>query len=481
MSKIFKLFINENIKTWKKLSTKILILVIILSLIGTICLVQFIKYMNEKSKTDNLVNYDWKTDVEADIDRIETILESENIDEETRISLNSELEKYQLALEVDVNPNNSYFYWKGKVLNKIMELKMNQPESELISRFTQALKENNFSEYIQIEKEIAKNSLDNKEITEEEYEDQIVILNLREENRIGEKEDDGYWRESVIHKIEEKQKSVRTGIELSTGKILTAEKKQEAEDSIKIYIYQIENNKPDMNYATDNYRMIFEALAPGFVVAMIAIMSIVMAGGQISTEISSGSIKFWALTPNKRWKILTAKIMSILFYIVLITLIMALLTIASANIFFEGNGTEYLYVKDENVQIIGNSLYIIETYFAKIIPVIIFALLAIMLSVITRNTAVAVSFSVATYIGNGILMAILNMYIKSDWIRFVPFNNLNIYSKIFPNVTNVMDIFGTTGSFATSTSLAFSLGVLGVCTILMLVTMYDSFNNRDII
>ena len=102
-----------------------------------------------------------------------------------------------------------------------------------------------------------------------------------------------------------------------------------------------------------------------------------------------------------------------------------------------------------------------------------------MLSVLTRNTAVAVSFSVAIYIGNTIAMAIINQFITKDWIRFVPFNNLNIADKIFPNASNPIS-FATDG-FATSTSLGFSLAVLGVCAILMLVTMYDSFNRRDII
>ena len=481
MRKIMKLFIDENIKTWKKLSTKILIIIILLALVGTICLVQFIKYMNERNETNTLPYEDWRADIQSNIEGIETTLASGDIDEQTRTNLTNELERYQLALEVATNPYSSFFYWKVKVLNKILELKNGEPESEFISKYTQVLKENDFSGYIQIEKEMAKKSLDDGEITEKEYEDQITIFNLREENRIGEKEDEDSWREVLILEIEEKQKSLRTGIDLTTGKILTAEKKQETEDDIIMSIYQIENNKPNMNFASNNYRMLFEALAPGFVVVMIAIMAIVMAGGQISSEVSTGSIKFWALTPNKRWKILTAKILSVLFYIIVITFIMALLTIASANLFFEGNGTEYLYVENGEVQVIGNALFMIETYFAKIIPVIIFALLAIMLSVITRNTAVAVSFSVATYIGNGILMAILNSFIKKDWIRFIPFNNLNIYSKIFPNAENIMDIFGTTGTFATNTSLLFSLSVLGVCTILMLVTMYDSFNHRDII
>ena len=481
MHKIWKLFVDENIKTWKKLSTKILIIIILLALICTIGLVQFIKYMNEKNKITNTNDDWWISDVKSNIEGIKQSLEMEGLDDNTKQSLTNELEMYELALEINTNPYNSFFYWKAKTLYEIQSLKSTEPNSESIQKLTDLAKANDYLGYIQFEKDKIKQSLDQGKISQKEYEDQMMVMNLREANRIGETENEGYWKETIIHQIEENQKKVRTGLDLSTGKILTAEEKADAENKIKIYVYQIENNTPDLNYAEDNYRMLFESLAPGFVIAMIAIMAIVIAGGEISSEISTGSIKFWALTPNKRWRILTAKILSVLFYIIIITLIMAILTIISANIFFEGDGVTYLYVSNGEVQVIENVIYIIATYFVKIIPVILFALLAIMLSTITRNTSVAVSFSVATYIGNGIIMAILNMYIKSEWIRFVPFNNLNLYTKIFPNATDILNIFGSTGGFATSTSLVFSIGVLVVCTILMLVTMYDSFNRRDII
>ena len=111
-----------------------------------------------------------------------------------------------------------------------------------------------------------------------------------------------------------------------------------------------------------------------------------------------------------------------------------------------------------------------------------FALFAAMLSTITRNTGVSVSLSMALYMGEGIAMLIINQFIKKDWIRFVPFNNLDIADKIFNKSTSAIQLMANgSDSFATSTSLGFSLGVLGVCAILMLVTMYDSFNKRDII
>ena len=158
---------------------------------------------------------------------------------------------------------------------------------------------------------------------------------------------------------------------------------------------------------------------------------------------------------------------------------MVVLTIICSNMFFTEQGTEYIYVQDGVVKTIPNMIYIFEMYFAKIIPVVIFALFALMLSVLIRNTAVSVSFSVAIYIGNGIVMSIINQLIQKDWIRFVPFNNLNIADKIFVNADNPLAIMGS--SFATSTSLQFSLAVLAVCAVLMLITTYDSFNHRDII
>ena len=150
-----------------------------------------------------------------------------------------------------------------------------------------------------------------------------------------------------------------------------------------------------------------------------------------------------------------------------------------SNLFFEGQrGNQYIYVKDGNIEKIGNATFIIEYYFAKVIPVFIFSVFALMLSVIGRNSSLALGLSIAVYMGNGVAMQVLNSFVKKDWVRYIPFNNLNIADKIFPNFETLLT---NTESFATSTSLGFSVMVLTVCTILMFVTAYDSFNNRDII
>ena len=341
---------------------------------------------------------------------------------------------------------------------------------------------NDFEGYINYEKEIEKQKLNQKQITQQEYDDNIQLLDLRSKYQIGNIGNEETIRDSkegYLDKIKYEQKSIRTGIDYQSNKVLTAEQKKKYEDDIKINIYKIENNVVNQEYSsTSNYRMMFESLATSFVITLIAIFAMIVAGGAISSEVSTGTIKFWALTPNKRWKILTAKILSIVFYLVVITLIMSILSIACANVFFDTEGYEYIFVKNGNVEKIGNTLFTIGYYFAKLIPVIIFAIFALMLSVITRNTSVSLGLSIATYMGNSVAMLIVNAYIKKDWIKLIPFNNLNIVDKIFLNFQSVM----STGlENTTTTSLGFSLAVLGVCAILMFVTMYDSFNKRDII
>ena len=487
MSKIWKLFINENIKTWKKLSTKIMIIVAILAIIGTLGLVKIM----QKTSGNVMISNDtdnWKKSIQQEITYMEEQLKNDELDEATKASYEQQIETYKMSLEYDVSPWKMN-YWKTNLIQEISNLKVQKNnllmENELkgieerISKLTEKLEQNDFDGYIELQKTEQKVLLDNGEISEQEYKDKIEVLDITKNSGIGKESDDPYWKQTLIREIETAQASIRTNIDKETSKVLTVEKKQEYEDLIKIDKYRLENNIAPSTYS-QSYKAIFEILAPMFGVAVIAIIVIVIAGGTISTETSTGSIKFWALTPNKRWKILTAKILSVLFYIIILTLLMSIITIVIANVFFSDQGEQYIYVKNGEIEVIESNLFVIEQYFVKIIPVLVFVLFAIMLSTLTRNSATSISFSLALYLGNGIVMSIVNSFIKSEWIKFVPFNNLNIFDKIFPNYTSPIN-FSMGTSFTTTTSLTFSLAVLGVCAILMLVTMYDSFNKRDII
>ena len=357
MSKIWKLFVNENIKTWKKLSTKILIIVILIALIGSLAIVKIAEKASESNQsTIDSIDGDGKIFLEGAIKNLEEELQNEQLDEQTKESYERQLQTYKLSLKYNVSPYKTS--WKSEAIEKIID-----SETEMATKIEKILEEDNFTQYIEIQKQEAKEEFDNGIIREQEYKDQITILELKEKYEIGKNEDDAYWRTALLTQIKNAQTSLRTGIDTNNynKKVLTVERKQELEESILMNTYRLEHNIPSIEY-TQNFRTIYEYLAPTFVVAVIAITAMVMAGGAISTEISSGSIKFWALTPNKRWKILTAKILSILFYIIVITLVMAILTIILGNIFFDTQAETYLFVKDGNVVELGNAVYLISLY-----------------------------------------------------------------------------------------------------------------------
>lgn len=470
--KIFKLFIDENIKTWKKFSTKLAIILILLALVTALGMTKVLQHID--GKNDMIVQYSntWKESLEEDINSYKEQLNNERLLQSDREYIQNKIKIAEIRIQ-----NNISLYsvnWKNTVLNNL--------ENDMDGKLLEIVINNDFEGYINYEKEIEKQKLNQKEITLQEYDDNIQLLDLRSRYQIGNVGNEETIRDSkegYLDKIKNEQKSIRTGIDYSSNKVLTAEQNKKYEDDIKINIYKIENNVVNQDYsATTNYRMMFESLAPSFVITLVAIFAMIVAGGTISSEVSTGTIKFWALTPNKRWKILTAKILSIVFYLVVITLIMSILSIVCANLFFDTEGYEYIFVKNGNVEKIGNTLFTIGYYFAKLVPVIIFAIFALMLSVITRNTSVSLGLSIATYMGNSVAMLIINAYIKKDWVKLIPFNNLNIVNKIFPDFQSMM----STGlENTTTTSLGFSLAVLSVCAILMFVTMYDSFNKRDII
>lgn len=472
--KIFKLFIDENIKTWKKFSTKLAIFLIFLALIAALGMAKITQNLDAKNNGQT-VYYEgnWKEDVEAEIKSYKEQLNNSSLSEFEKNQIENEIIIDEIRIQKNINSYS--INWKNTVLGN-MSLEIDEDLLELVIN-------DDFKGYINHEKEQAKKKLTNKEISQAEYDDNISILDLREKYQIGNENtnsDSISAKSYILGKITNKKKSIRTGLNYQNNKVLTAEEKRKYEDDIKINIYKLENNiLDDEGYSTDtNYRKLFESIAPSFVMTLTAIFAIIIAGGAISAEVSTGTIKFWALTANKRWKILTAKILSLLFYLIIITLIMSILSIILANVFFNTSGYEYLFMKDGNVQKIGNTLFTIEYYFVKLIPVIIFAILALMFSTITRNTSLSIGLSLATYMGNSIVMVIIDSYIKKDWVKLIPFNNLNIAEKVFPNFTSMLSMGFDT---QITTSLSFALTVLAVCTVLMLVTMYDSFNKRDII
>lgn len=490
--KFLKLCQNELIKTMKKNSTKLMIILTIVAILGALGFASLIKFLNKV--TEESIMYISNADTRID-DLKSQLAHDTTLSEQSKGYIQAEIDMYQLAKDNNIDMNNYYGYWKRSVLYSIegkkqglVDLKIqganqtqiNKIQSE-INKLTEILSNDDYSEYIELQKQDLKQSLENKEITQKQYDIEIEVLDLTKKyeiNKNGTLEDN--WKNTVLNEIKVLKQNLLNGIDSNTGKVLTVEKQQKQQDAITLDLYRLENNIPTIDSMTD-YRTIYDYMAIAFSSIFLAIMMIMITGSSISTEISKGTIKFWSITPNKRWKIMLSKIVSAVIILLIMTLIISVLSDIIGMIVYRDNPPQdYLYVKDGAVHSINHNLYTILYSLVNNIDILMFMLFALMLSTVTRSTATSVGISIATYVGSGTVMSIINAFVKMDFIKFIPFNNLGLVDKVFPNSISFM-MMETASTMLNQVTVGFSLTVLAVCAVLMLVTMFDSFNKRDII
>lgn len=490
--KFLKLCQNELIKTIKKKSTKLMIILTILAIIIALGFTSLIKFLNKITEE----NIFYGMNVDETIESLNNeLIHDTSLSEISRGQLQADIDMYKLAKENNIDMNNYYGYWKVDLLYTIREQKyylvnLNLQSTDYnkideqkikVNKLIEVLNNDDYYAYIDLLEQNEKESLDNKEITQKEYDLNIEILELTKKyeiNKTGKSEDS--WKSTVLNEIEILKRNLLNGIDSSTGKVLTVEKQQEQQDAVTLDLYRLENNIPTTDSMTD-YRTVYDYMAISFSAMFLSIMMIMITGSAISSEISKGTIKFWVITPNKRWKILLSKILSAIFILLVMTLLISVLSDIIGTIVYRDNAPQdYLYVKNGVVHSINHNIYTILYNLVNDIDILIFMLFALMLSTVTRSTATSVGISIATYIGSGTVMSLINAFVKMDFIKFIPFNNLGLVDKIFPNSVSYMTM-EYASTMLNNVTVIFSIAVLAVCAILMLVTMFDSFNKRDII
>ncbi len=438
---------------------------------------------------DIMEDQDWKEATKEEISYLKSSLETEKYDERSIAETKAQIETYELSLKYDINYIYSYSdYWKIDALNEMQEAKCNiflkdnmEENQKIVNNRISIIEKDDYSGYLELIKQEQKSALDNKLISEEEYNEQIYLLNLREKYEIYKEPSEEVlnWKESTYQDIATIKQTLRAGINTYTGKMLKLDEIEQLEDRLKINEYRLENGIPTLD-STSSERALYDATAPQFCMIIVALLMVIIAGSGIGAEISKGTIKFLLFTPNKRWKVLLSKIISATIILLVLTIVLALLSVVIGNIFFEESGSEYVYISNGEVKSISNLLYMILYFLASSVDILVYMIFAFMLSTITRNTALSVGVSIACYVGSGIIMNLINYYISADWVKYIPFNNMGIADKIFENNISYTTMQMASGA-TQNAPVVFSLSVLTVCIILMIISMFDSFNKRDIV
>lgn len=513
MRKIFALCINELTKISKRISVLILLIIMVVAVFG---LGGLLKYQESKTSDNDIYKINEEFLKEEKVKEIESCksqiadlekskLNSDDLDDSDRanienqlLDLNNRIDMYQYAEDNKIKLTGGNDYLQTSVYKlyqyKLVEAKsknnstskMSPDESEsltnaknFIPRLEKVISNKNYDEYIDILKEEINldkfSSSDEKKINLE-----IVQIESKLHSKI-ENKSESYKLSALqyVEKIRLGKLSLLYNFDQTSGdsesKPLTIESEEKIKNDISINEYRVENEIfQKVNVMLPN---VFDTLI-GFGIFIILILMMILAGGSVSSEMSTGSIKSLIISPTKRWKIFFAKVLSLLTMLMFSMTLLYFVTIIANGIFFGfSSGNPYIYIDNGTVHTINFYLYQFLRLLAQIAPVFLITAFAFMLSIITRNTAVSVGISISIYLSGSIANNIMLQFFQGEWQKFNPFNNLDISTKLFPNDTSVGSMQQLT---QVNNSLTFTSIYLTILVFCLLYVGLDSFNRRDI-
>lgn len=219
--------------------------------------------------------------------------------------------------------------------------------------------------------------------------------------------------------LSKKELAGESKISYSDYKKVYNDKKEALKEKIDKSWYMIKTNK---NHEKAGVKISLESSLD--IIVFLSILSIIIAGGIVSSEFQKGTIRLLVVRPNKRWKLLLSKFIAFL----LITLIIVLITTAVcilANGFVYGFGdyaTNALIVKNGSVVEINYICSILKEALLLSIPVFFVGVGTFMLSTITVNTAMSVGLGMCVMFAYPIAIELLALlHVPFIDLLFLPY------------------------------------------------------------
>lgn len=377
------------------------------------------------------------------IDEGELVKNATNIDPdklESFLKLSKvEREKEVKRLEDEIN--NSKKILEAEDYVKVVENNIKR-QDEFIALFNKRLEE--------AKKELEKDK-ENKELQEAvENEKKNIAFEEKQKGinryRINNKIDfsETNWKNITLKEIEKLESDFRYGMnseELfnqnqgAMNRKMTYEEyveqykisKSEADEKIAKNWYSLENNIPQLQFTKDA-RSIINGFYDVFVIIAV-ILVVIIGGGIVATEFSSGTVRLLLIRPVKRGKVLLSKLLSLFvigFSVVAVCTV--LLSISSGIAYgFDTVATPILKYIDGNVVESSFLTYLLSNMAISFSSLIFMIGVVFSVTTLAKNTALAVAVSMILYIGALPLTMIFGM-LKMNFIQstFIPYMNVSI-------------------------------------------------------
>ncbi|MBA9084387.1 ABC-2 type transport system permease protein [Fontibacillus solani] len=187
---------------------------------------------------------------------------------------------------------------------------------------------------------------------------------------------------------------------------------------------------------------------------IITFLAIICTAGSVTKEHSQGTIKFLLIRSHSRSAILASKYVTVLLFIVMLTLFTLAVSFAAGVIVY---GFEIHDVTWRDVLL---------TTAAALIRTWVYATITFMLGVFTRSTGATIGASMVIVVLNGLIIFLLSKY---AFIKYVLFTNIDL-----------LPYFYNQNPPYEGMTLGFSISVIAVYVFLFLAGSFVTFKKRDI-
>lgn len=213
---------------------------------------------------------------------------------------------------------------------------------------------------------------------------------------------------------------------------------------------------------------------------LIIVFAMMMMCNLITSETESGTIKLLLVRPYKRSKIITAKLLATIFFVLIFTLFSALISFAGGYFLYGLDLSNVLVIINSNTPVVMSPIVLmLINILSQILDILFYVLLAMMISIVFKNYAGSISFSFVLIL----VTYTLNMLFGGAfWYSLLPGPNLHLFKyfgNAFVSVSDSMLLNILITPIQSTMNLWYSLLILASYSLVSIVVSYAVFNKRD--
>lgn len=201
---------------------------------------------------------------------------------------------------------------------------------------------------------------------------------------------------------------------------------------------------------------------------IITIFTIIIAGGIVSGEFHSGTIKLLLTKPVSRSTVLLSKYVTVLFAGLSFSALSLIGSWLTGGVLFGFTDLDHPALTVLGGKVVEENMlvHVLAVYGLDFVQLIVMATIAFMISSAFRNTSLAIGLTIFAMMGGQLVLQLLARY---DWVKYVLFANLDLSG-----------FFGTGQPPVEGLTLGFSITVLLVYYAVFIAIGWVAFTRRDV-